>query len=326
MKLGKAFSDSISIEHKIVTRVAKQSTESWWMGRGRALLFASVFFVALFVLVWRLFTLTIVEGHRFRMLAETNRTRELVHRAARGTLYDRTVNVPQYRLTKPCNGSPETFCTERLSKEEGEQLLTEGLPKGWFLEKDYLRRYPFGETLAHVVGYVGELSEKELADEYYQLRNYRPGDMVGRMGAELVWEERLRGRDGWELVEVDAQGQILRSLGQQKEEPGEDMTLALDAGISLAAAKAFPPGAKGAVVVSKPATGEILGIYSSPSFSPDAFSAGMTVEEYRALAESPDSPMFNRAIGGVYPPGSTFKLVTALAGLEEGAITQHTMV
>ena len=200
-------------------------------------------------------------------------------------------------------------------------MSKEGLPDGQFLEVDYQRRYTFGDATAHVLGYTGELSADELQSEYYSLRNYGLGDTVGRMGIEGVFNDRLRGRNGKELVEVDASGTILRTLGRQEALAGEDIILSMDSGLAMAAKNAFPHGEKGAVIVSKPQTGEILALYSSPSFTPNAFSLGMSQGEYNALINNPDLPMFNRAIGGVYPPASTFKLVTSLAALAEKIIT-----
>lgn len=320
MKFGKAFSDSLIIEQRVKSRVGKEPGKRWWLGRGRALVFASGFIVAFFVLGWRLFELTVVQGRSMRALADSNRTRDLTRHAARGNLLDRTgkaltVNIAQYRLTKPCQEGE--VCTQRISRQEGEQLVKEGLPDGWYLEEDYTHQYPYGEAFAHAVGYIGEITEGELSDDYYALRNYHLGDRLGRIGAEAVLEERLRGRDGRELVEVDARGKILRSLGRQEEVPGEDVTLALDASLSQAASRAFPIGARGAVVVSKPATGELLTLFSSPSFAP---------EYVDTVLGDPSEPLFNRAIGGMYPPGSTFKIVTALAALEEKAITPETTV
>lgn len=331
MKLGKAFSDSLILEHSTKTRLPKDTGPSWWLGRGRALLFASILCVALFVLAWRLFSLTIVQGFSYRSLADGNRTREFIRHAPRGILLDRTgkplvENVGRFHLISPCAGSSQTTCTRVVSKEEGEALLREGLPAGMYLEVDFTRNYLMDQTLAHVVGYTGELSEGELRDDYYGLRNYKAGDRVGRMGAEAVFEDKLHGRDGRELMEVDAQGGMLRILGRDQELPGENVLLSLDASLSVAAKLAFPEGKRGAVIVTKPSTGEVLAMYSSPNFDPNAFSMGLTQQEYQVLTSNPDEPMFNRAIGGNYPPGSTFKIVTAIAGLEEGAIRKDTVV
>lgn len=330
VKLGSAFFDNVSSEDKHRFRARPEAP--WWAGSGRPLIFASFLCIAFFVLIWRLFDLTLVHGREYRSLSDNNRTRSLIRHAPRGILRDRTgtplvSNEPRYRLVSPCEGDGAIQCVRYLSKDEGEKYVKSGgLPAGQYVEVDYLRRYPYGDALAHVLGYTGELSREELGREYYKTRNYLLGDRVGRMGAEEVYNERLRGRDGKELVEIDASGKILRTLGREEELAGEDITLSLDAGLSVAAAKAFPPGQKGAVIVSKPESGEILAMYSSPGFSPEAFTVGMSQSEYDALTQNPDLPMFNRAIGGVYPPGSTFKIVTALAGLEEGAFDASSTV
>lgn len=332
MKLGQAFSDNVTGGGMRDKRLFREQAESWWSGSGRFLLFTVVLCLALFTLLWRLFDLTVVKGHQYRNLADGNRTRELVRHAPRGLLLDRTgkplvQNIPEYRLIHPCEGDRATEeCTVRISEEEGNTLQKTGLPVGSFLEVDYKRVYLYPEATAHVLGYINELTDEEVHDEYYALRGYRSGDRLGRTGAEEVFEERLRGKNGKELVEVDSSGKILRVLGSDPAIAGENITLALDIGIAIAAQTAFPEGQKGAVVVSKPATGELLALYSSPSYNPNLFTSGMTADQYTELVENPDLPMFNRAIGGVYPPGSTFKIVTSLAALEEKAIDKDTTV
>ena len=331
MKLGKAFSDSISVQKSDRVIIGKSLFSQWWLGAGRVLIFTTVFLLILFILLWRLFTLTVIRGHEYRVLADGNRTRELVRHAPRGILYDRTgrplvENIVQYRLSKPCEGTTENGCVSWITKEEGEALEQKGIPGGWYLERDFFRRYLFTDSLSHVVGYTGEISESELDDAYYKDRRYQRGDRIGRMGAEAVYEDTLHGRDGKELVEVDASGKIVRTLGRDIETPGQDVTLSLDIGLAEAVSKAFPFGEKGAVVVTKPSTGEILALYSSPSFSSNAFSYGLKISDYERLENDLQKPLFNRTIGGTYPPGSTFKIVTALAALEERAITKTTTV
>ena len=323
-KLGSAFSDTLVSSTRAVFHRTSDDAP-WWAGSGRVLMFATLLFVSFFILLWRLFDLTFIHGVEYRRLADGNRTRELVRHAPRGILFDRTgkplvENIPQYRLIKPCENNA-TECTTHISLEEGKQLSKVGLPNGQFLEVDYQRRYTFGDAFAHLLGYTGELSQEELSSEYYSLRNYRSGDTVGRMGLEAVLNERLKGRNGKELVEVDASGAILRTLGTEAALAGEDIMLSLDSGLAVAAKNAFPVGEKGVIIVSRPQTGEILALYSSPSFSPNAFSFGMSQDEYNALVNDPDLPMFNRAIGGTYPPGSTFKIITSLAALSEKVIT-----
>lgn len=294
MKLGKAFSDSVIIEQKATIRMGMPKVRVWWLGAGRALLFATTLFIALFVLGWRLFALTVIRGHEFRVLADENRIREIIRHAPRGKIFDRTGKI----LAHNTQAGPYT----------------------------YTRIYPAGPSASHVVGYTGEITKEELSDGYYQLRGYRPADRIGRMGAEVVFEERLRGRDGRELLEVSATGEASRTLGRIEEVAGEDVTLAIDGSLSEEATAAFPPDAKGAIIVSRPTTGEILVVFTSPSFDANIFSAPLTKETYDTLFENPDLPMFNRAIGGLYPPGSTFKLVTAIAALEEKAITPETLI
>ena len=324
VKLGSAFSDTLISSTRSISRRTHDDVP-WWAGSGRVLMFATLLFVSFFILLWRLFDLTIVHGVEYRRLADGNRTRELVRHAPRGMLLDRTgkvlvENIPQYRLIKPCaQGSRE--CTEIISEEVGKRLSAGGLSNGQFLEVDYQRNYLINDAMAHVLGYTGELSEDELKSEYYSLRNYGLGYRVGRMGIEAVFNDRLNGRNGKELVEVDAAGEILRTLGREEAMMGEDIMLSLDSGLSVVAKNAFPEGEKGAIIVSKPSTGEILALYSSPFFSPNAFSQGMSQQDYDALINNIDLPMFNRAIGGTYPPGSTFKLVPALAALSEKIIT-----
>lgn len=330
MKLGSAFSDSISVSVPSMFRKSRDIGFTWWLGTGRVLVFSTILCAALFVLIFRLFDLSLVRGHEFRSLADDNRTRELVRHALRGVLRDRTGkplvdNIPEYRLIEACEAHPTQSCTTRISKSRGESLLQGGLPAGKFLEIDYVRQYIGDESIAHVIGYTGELSEEELKDEYYSLRKYKIGDRVGRFGAEAVYEEKLRGRDGKELVEIDASGKIIRTLGQDLELPGQDITLSIDASLSRVARDAFPIGKKGAIIVSKPSTGEILALYSSPSFSPNLFSLGMSQSQYDDLINNSGMPLFNRAIGGVYPPGSTFKVLVALAALETESITAQTV-
>jgi penicillin-binding protein 2 len=299
MKLGKAFSDSVKEEHIVHMRPVRDG-DSWWLGTGRALMFATVLFVALFILLWRLFDLTVIRGGEFRVLADNNRTRELIRHAPRGLLLDRT-------------GKPLVSNIQQSRKV------------GNYTESDYRRQYLY-ESLSQITGYTGQLNDRELKDDYYSLRQYHSGDYIGRAGAEAVYEDTLRGRDGKELIEVNADGKILRTLGRQEEIPGEDVTLSVDATLSEVASRAFPAGEKGAIIISKPTTGEILTLYSSPAFSSNSFSLGMSQEEYEALQNNPDQPLLNRAISGVYPPGSTFKIVMGIAGLEEGVLKPDTTV
>lgn len=294
MKLGKAFFDSVIIEKKTTSRAGIPKAGKWWLGSGRALLFTTILFVSLFVLAWRLFDLTIIRGHEFRSLADDNRIKEIIRHAPRGRILDRTGKV----------------LADNTSKDG---------------EYGFNRVYPYSTATSPVTGYTGEITSSELSDQYYQLRGYRQGDRIGRMGIEAVFEARLRGRDGRELVEVNAAGAVTRILGRIDEVPGEDVTISIDRGLTQTALGAFPADEKGAIIVSRPTTGELLAITTNPSFDANVFSHTLPKETVDQLFENPDLPMFNRAIGGVYPPGSTFKIVVAIAGLEEGAVSPKTL-
>ncbi len=329
MKLGASFGDSVEKSWGRKHIHTQDTEDAWWNGYGRILIFSVILVISLFILLARLFHLTVVNGHTYRVLADSNRIRELTRHAPRGVLKDRTgtplvENIPRFRLLKPCPKDEQAVikgCVESITQEAGEKMMKVGIPAGSFLETDYERRYEAGSALAHVLGYTGEISQSELTDESFVLRGYTAGDRIGRMGTELVFEDMLKGSDGRELVEVDAQGSIERILGRDREIPGDDITLSVDLAVSKAVRDAFPSGFSGAVVVSKPETGEILSIYSAPSFDPNDIERGLAQHEYAYLFESPDKPVFNRAISGTYPPGSTYKIVTAYAGLTSGMLT-----
>lgn len=327
MKFGSAFSDTVIAEKKSSMRFGGVG-KAWWLGAGRALLFATILCVVFFILVFRLFSLTLISGHTYRVLADDNRTKELVAPAPRGLLLDRTgkpivENILEYRLLTPCSDNAKKLCSQIISQEAGDQMKKTGMPAGAFLEAVFKRNYLFPQSLAFVTGYTGELTAQELTDDFYTVRNYKAGNKVGRTGAEAIFEDRLRGKDGKELVEVDATGKTARVLGSDPAIPGENITLSVDSNLSEVVKNAFPEGKKGAVVVSNPTTGEIFALYSSPSFSLNDFTS-ISADELTKIMNDPDQPMFDRAIGGVYPPGSTFKIVTALAALEENAITKDT--
>ncbi len=197
------------------------------------------------------------------------------------------------------------------------------------------RRYPYGSLAAHAIGYLGEVSEEELQEADAQ-RTYRRGDLIGRSGVERSYEEYLRGSDGVEYVQVDALGRranLFDELPTTPSQPGNDVVLTIDLGVQRAAeaaldsvssmlAKEFgeatPPHA-GSIVALDPRTGEILAMASRPAFDPNLFIGGLSKEDWRVLSGA-GHPLLNRAIQAAYPPGSTFKIVTALAGMHEGVL------
>lgn len=181
-------------------------------------------------------------------------------------------------------------------------------PRGKILDR-FGEVIPLSEANVHVLGYVGEVNEEE-ADKFYL------GAVVGKMGLEKQYDQRLRGRDGLSILEQDAQGKILRELRRIEPIQGEALSTTLDAGLQKKTFELLNQR-KGAVVVSNPNTGEILALVSSPGFDPKNLTKYLTDK---------DLPLFNRAISGEYPPGSTFKVVTATAALEEGKIDQTTKI
>jgi penicillin-binding protein 2 len=190
---------------------------------------------------------------------------------------------------------------------------------GVSLEIGPLRTYPYGPVAAHLLGYVGEVSSNELS----LLPGYRMGDLIGKFGAEKSWEKRLRGVAGGQQIEVDALGRKLRVLSKVPPTQGNSMSLTIDRRLQEFTEQLME-GHDGAVVVLRPNSGEILTMVSRPAFDPNVFARGIKAREWRDLQNAKARPLNNRAIQGQYPPGSTFKIVTAAAALEEGAITPFT--
>lgn len=194
------------------------------------------------------------------------------------------------------------------------------------VESEPLRRYPLGLMASHLLGYVGEISDKELLDPQYG--EYLSGDLIGRMGIERRYEKILRGQDGKRFLEVNALGRKAELLGDKHPivpRRGVDLELTIDLDVQRAAEDAFAPGARGAVVALDPRNGEVLALASKPNYDPNEFSTGITQERWNELSGGGNYPLFNRAIQAAYPPGSTLKPFTSLAGLECRAIVPGTV-
>ena len=194
------------------------------------------------------------------------------------------------------------------------------------VEAEPLRRYPFGASASHLLGYVGEISDKELEDPKYS-GSYLRGDLIGRMGLERQYERFLRGVDGKRFVEVNALGRKAELLGDKQPilpRRGADLALTLDWDVQRAAEDAFAPSARGAVVALDPRSGAVLALVSKPNYDPNEFSTGITQARWDELSQGGNYPLFNRAIQAVYPPGSTLKPFSALAGLTTRAIAPGT--
>lgn len=181
------------------------------------------------------------------------------------------------------------------------------------------RHYPLGAPFAHVVGYIGRISERDVARlrEEGRLSNYRGSDHIGKLGVEKSYEEWLHGQTGVERVEVDSAGRPMRILSRTAPRAGRDITLHLDAGLQQVAEEVFG-NFRGALVALDPNNGGVLAMLSKPGFDPNLFIDGIDHATWRELNESFDRPLINRALRGVYPPGSTIKPFVALGGLELG--------
>lgn len=195
---------------------------------------------------------------------------------------------------------------------------------GVILEVAPKRSYIYGTAFSHLIGYLGEIDERELARKR-ESGNYSLGDLIGKYGIERSFEEHLRGLDGGKEVEVDAIGRVIKVVNWTPPYPGDDITLTLDLKTQLAAWSQLQ-GKAGAVVAIEPSTGRILAMVSTPSFDPNKLSSGLTRSEWIELVENPMDILTNRATQGQYPPASTFKPIAAAAALEEGVIRPDTEI
>lgn len=211
-----------------------------------------------------------------------------------------------------------------LSDEEVARLAVHRhrLP-GVEIEPYLTRYYPYAELLAHVVGYVGRIDERDLGR--LPREQYRATSHVGKTGIERYYEHLLHGQSGLERVETNAQGRVLRVLERTDPVPGEDLALSLDLELQRVAFEALGDFA-GAVVAMHVDTGEVLALVSKPGFDPNLFVHGISQLDYSALLQHHQRPLFNRFLAGGYEPGSTIKPLIALAGLETGTITPSTTV
>ena len=323
-KIGPIFGESVS-----TGKIRKnRSYSNHERNRGlRFYLIPIIIVVALGIIFLRLFFLQIVQGSYFRLLSDGNRIRTILIHAPRGIIFDRNgkalvYNTPGYRLT-------EKGKTSLIGSDEAIKLIAEGKKN---LEIDSLRDYPNRESMAHLLGYLGQVSQEELKTAKYA--GYYSGDVVGKMGIESEYESFLKGIDGKQLAEIDSQGKVIRKLGETDGIPGKNVTITIDSDLQKSAYESLKKVNKGAVVVTTP-KGEILALVSVPSFDPNLFTLGNDYKTasdsaYKSindiLTDSENQPFLNRAITGLYPPGSTFKLITAAAGLANKIIDTNYVV
>ena len=331
--------------------------------RKRVLLLSIFAATIFFLLLTRLWYLQIMQADRMQVLSETNRLRLVPVTASRGAILDRNGkvlvnNTPSFSvavvpqdvkdrnalinsLASLLNSDPAEL-QARWEKGKGRGkyfpiIIASGITRDHveYLEENRLRlpgidiamkpirQYPNGLLAAHLLGHLGEISEQEMEKEKYS--QYRPGDYVGKNGIERSFEEILHGEDGGRQIEVDARGRYLRTITERPPVIGNSVMLTIDQDIQAAAEKAFGEKA-GAAVAINVNTGEVLAFASTPSFDPAQFAGRMSPEQWKEYLEDKRLPLQNKALKGQYPPGSTYKIITALAGLEEGLIDEHTSV
>ena len=281
----------------------------------------TVFILAFTLMIGRLFHLQVARGQENLELADSNRIQVKVIHAPRGVIYDRNgkilaQNEPGFRLFNPEKPGEKPVY---ISREEYLKMEASNDPRLRYLEIDSMRAYLNGPLTSHILGYLSEIGEEELKTEKYA--NYKLGDKIGRGGVEETYEKTLKGIDGGEIIEVDAAGKTLRVLRKKEAIPGQNLILGIDIDLQKVAYEKLEEALKksdsccGAVVATDPNTGEVLSLVSFPSYDPKNLAEALS---------APNSPMLNRAIAGTYPPGSTFKIATGLAGLESGKITAET--
>lgn len=192
---------------------------------------------------------------------------------------------------------------------------------GILIQPQPIRSYPYDDLAAHTVGYVSRITAQQLRQSRFE--GYLSNARVGKTGLEKKFEQQLHGKQGWRLLEVDAEGRLVRQVDQQTPLPGNSLTLTLNRNLQLVAERAF--GAKaGAAVVLNPRNGAIWALVSRPAYNPAAFAAGIGQQQWQQLLQNSRKPLQHKALQATYPPGSTFKPVVALAALKEGTVTPRT--
>ncbi len=323
--------------------------------RARAITAGAVGFALILLLLGRLYYLQEISHRHYSTLSTNNRVRLMAVAPTRGLIYDRNGvlladNMPTYRLEITPESVPDMEATLEALRDvvevsdddvtrfrralrrkrpfEGVALRTNlddadvaraAANRHRFPGVDIAarlgREYPLGDLTAHVLGYVGRIDEREL--RVLDANNYSGTSYVGKTGVEKYYEDRLHGSVGFRQVEVNAEGRVLRVLEETPPVSGNDLYLTIDARLQQVARDALADFS-GAVVALDPRNGEVLALVSQPSFDPNLFAEGISLADYRDLAEGERRPLFNRALSGQYPPGSIVKPFIGLAALEAG--------
>ena len=322
----------------------------------RSLIVAAGKIFLLLVIIARLYYLQVYQADRYKMLADENRISTRLLIPPRGIIYDRngemlatnrqnfqamivaeqTPNVQEtlnaFKKIMPLSEAEEERVKKDLKRNRSfvpikikENLTWEEVAKiqlnapelpGIIIDEGLSRYYPYGEKMAHVIGYVSSVSEKDIKDD--PLLEV-PGFKIGKSGIEKLFEKKLRGSGGNLKLEVNAFGRIMKEIERTDGIPGERVDLTIDARLQSKAFDLFGEES-GAAVLLDVNTGEILAFVSTPSFDPNVMAPGLSTEMWNSLVNDEKKPLSNKALAGQYSPGSTFKMIVALAGLESGAI------
>lgn len=326
----------------------------------RAIVSGMLVVIVMFVLAGRMFYLQVASHEHFTTLSKDNRVKLQPLPPTRGLIYDNrglilAQNLPAYSLEITPEKTPDVDATiqalsriieisdddiQRFQRLRGQHRRFDSIPLRVRLQDDevarlsvnrhrfpgadvratLLRDYPQGMRIAHLLGYVGRINEREL--DYIDLSNYSGTSYIGKNGVEKSYESLLHGQVGIQQVEVNAKGRVLRVLENQTPLPGDNLHLFLDMELQRTALEALGEY-NGAVAAIEIQTGGILALVSKPGYDPNLFVEGISSEDYETLKTSIDKPLFNRAIRGQYPPGSTVKPFIGLAGLEYGVASFH---
>ncbi|WP_428034878.1 penicillin-binding protein 2 [Amphritea sp.] len=342
----------------------KDHTKEGRVFLSRALIAFVIVLLLIGVLIGRLYYLQVVQHDQLAAVSDDNRIQLQPVAPTRGLIYDRNGilladNRPSYSVTllkekvgdlehtlaelqklipiterevesfrkrlqqrrRPYETVPLRF---RLTDDEIARIAVnyQRLP-GVQVEADLIRYYPFGASLVHALGYVGRINEKEL--KRVDPKNYSATHYIGKLGIERFYEPLLHGEVGYQKVETNARGRVMRVLEQTDPVPGRDIVLYLDIRLQQAAEK-LVEGRRAAIVAIDPKTGGILALVSNPGYDPNLFVTGISTQDYKDLRESPDLPLFNRALRGQYPPGSTIKPMVAMGVIDSGVVSPtHTV-
>ncbi|HMB78247.1 MAG TPA: penicillin-binding protein 2 [Kiloniellaceae bacterium] len=339
-----------------------EENERYKLFTRRTLLLAGGQAAMLSALVGRMYYLQVLEADRYRTLAEENRINIKLLAPPRGRILDRfgvplAANDQDFRVMlvrERTEDLDETLAALgrviHLSDGDRERVLREAKRKRAFvpitvkanlsweevarvevnspelpgisIEVGEIRDYPYGRSLSHVLGYVAAVSEKELqtiGDPLLEL----PGFRIGKNGIEREYDQILRGAAGTSQVEINAYGRVIRELSRNEGDPGQELVLTLDAGLQSFVHQRLLSEDSAAAVVLDIETGDVLALSSVPSYDPEAFSIGISSKDWNALINDPLHPLTNKSINGTFAPGSTFKMLVALAAMEAGVKPDH---